>query len=134
MPQTVKEKLVANFGGVGEFQDKVTYDCVVGIDCSQFSATAIALFGSGWAWLVQNPQGKLEIMALGNAGNPMTKGCKPLLTIDGIISYLSFTITNIAVWEHAYYLDHQNRRAEYVSQWWNSVNWKFVEERLAAKE
>ncbi|MFH0895269.1 MAG: superoxide dismutase [Bacteroidota bacterium] len=81
----------------------------------KFSAAAVTLFGSGWAWLVVK-DGKLEIVQESNAGNPMTKGLKPLLTFD--------------VWEHAYYIDYQNRRPDYVSSIWKLVNWDKVESRV----
>ena len=67
----------------------------------EFVQAGVTLFGSGWAWLVKNKEGKLEIVKEGNAGNPMTKGLTPILTFD--------------VWEHAYYLDYQNRRADYLN-------------------
>jgi Fe-Mn family superoxide dismutase len=74
-------------------------------------------FGSGWAWLVLD-NGKLKVVKTGNAENPMTRGVKPLLTID--------------VWEHAYYLDYQNRRADYINAVLDKlVNWDFVAENLA---
>ena len=81
----------------------------------KFSAAAVTLFGSGWAWLVVK-DGKLEIVQESNAGNPMTKGLKPLLTFD--------------VWEHAYYIDYQNRRPDHVAEIWKLVNWDKVESRL----
>lgn len=81
----------------------------------QFSKSAATLFGAGWAWLVKDDQGKLSIVQESNAGNPMRKGLTPLLTCD--------------VWEHAYYLDKQNRRPDYVSDWWKLVDWKKVSER-----
>jgi Fe-Mn family superoxide dismutase len=81
-----------------------------------FSKAAVTLFGSGWAWLVKSGD-KLEIVQTGNAGNPMTSGKKPLLTCD--------------VWEHAYYIDYRNARAKYVENFWNLVNWDFVEQNLA---
>ncbi|MCX7861626.1 MAG: superoxide dismutase [Bacteroidales bacterium] len=82
----------------------------------QFNQKAITLFGSGWAWLVQTQRGELDIVQTSNAGNPIRDGLHPLLTCD--------------VWEHAYYLDYQNRRAEYVQKFWNIVDWKIVENRL----
>ncbi len=82
----------------------------------QFSQKALTLFGSGWAWLVITPQGELDILQTSNAGNPLRDGCKPLLTCD--------------VWEHAYYLDYQNRRADYINAFWNIVDWAVVENRL----
>ncbi len=83
---------------------------------NKFSQAAATLFGSGWAWLVVDKEGKLSIVQEGNAGNPMIKGLKPLLTCD--------------VWEHAYYIDYQNRRPDYIQQFWNLVNWEKVAERL----
>ena len=80
----------------------------------QFSQLAIGTFGSGWAWLVKNADDTVDIMSTGNAGNPMTSNKKPLLTCD--------------VWEHAYYIDYRNRRADYVAGFWNLVNWNFVTE------
>lgn len=77
-----------------------------------FSAKAIGTFGSGWAWLVKNQDGGLEIVSTGNAETPITKGQTPLLTCD--------------VWEHAYYIDYRNARAKYVEKFWNLVNWDFV--------
>lgn len=82
----------------------------------QFSKAAITLFGSGWAWLVKNPDGKLAIMQESNAGNPMRKHQMPLLTCD--------------VWEHAYYLDYQNRRADYVQGFWKLIDWSVIEKRF----
>ena len=78
----------------------------------KFSAAAVGTFGSGWAWLVKNPDGSLAIESTSNAANPMTSGKKPLLTCD--------------VWEHAYYIDYRNARPKYVEAFWNLVNWKFV--------
>ena len=75
------------------------------------------MFGSGWVWLSLKADGKLEISQEQNAQNPITRGNIPLLTID--------------VWEHAYYLDYQNRRAEYIEKFWSIINWKEVNKRLA---
>ena len=91
-----------DFGSFEQFKD-------------QFSKAAATLFGAGWAWLVKDEQGKLSIVQESNAGNPMRKGFTPLLTCD--------------VWEHAYYLDKQNRRPDYVTDWWKIVDWKKVSER-----
>ena len=77
-----------------------------------FSAKAIGTCGSGWAWLVKNQDGGLEIVSTGNAETPITKGQTPLLTCD--------------VWEHAYYIDYRNARAKYVEKFWDLVNWDFV--------
>lgn len=82
----------------------------------QFSKAAVTAFGSGWAWLVKNRDGKLAIESTSNAGTPLKDGRKPLLTCD--------------VWEHAYYIDYRNNRAGYVEAFWKLVNWKFVEQNL----
>ena len=84
----------------------------------QFSNKAAGLFGSGWTWLVMNQQGKLEIMNTSNADNPLCQGLSPLLTCD--------------VWEHAYYLDYQNVRVDYLQAFWKLVNWQFVSEQYEA--
>lgn len=81
-----------------------------------FSNASATLFGSGWAWLVVNQDDKLEITQESNAGNPLTKNQKALLCCD--------------VWEHAYYLDKQNKRPDYIEDFWKLVDWKAVEERL----
>jgi len=81
----------------------------------EFNKAAVSVFGSGWAWLVKDVEGKLTIVKESNAGNPITHGLTPLLTFD--------------VWEHAYYLDYQNRRADYVAALWDLVDWKLVSER-----
>lgn len=82
----------------------------------EFGKTAMARFGSGWAWLVLDKGGKLAVVSTANQDNPVSEGMKPLLGLD--------------VWEHAYYLKYQNRRAEYIEAWWNVVNWEEVENRL----
>jgi len=82
---------------------------------AEFNKAAVSVFGSGWAWLVKDAEGKLSIVKESNAGNPVTRGLTPLLTFD--------------VWEHAYYLDYQNRRADYVAALWDLVDWKLVSER-----
>jgi Fe-Mn family superoxide dismutase len=94
----------AQWGSFAEFQ-------------KEFETAGTTLFGSGWVWLAADASGKLSITKEANAGNPVTKGLKPLLGID--------------VWEHSYYLDYQNRRADYIKALWNIVNWKVVEERYA---
>ncbi len=81
-----------------------------------FEKAAATLFGSGWAWLVMDSSEKLSIVQTSNADNPMRDGLHPLLTAD--------------VWEHAYYLDYQNRRPEYLSSLWKIVDWGIVEGRL----
>lgn len=80
-----------------------------------FENAAKTRFGSGWAWLVVDQQGKLKIYSTGNQDAPLMTGDVPLLGLD--------------VWEHAYYLHYQNRRPDYIVAWWNVVNWEFVEER-----
>jgi Fe-Mn family superoxide dismutase len=81
----------------------------------EFEAAGVGLFGSGWVWLAADAQGKLSIDKEPNAGNPVTKGLKPILGFD--------------VWEHSYYLDYQNRRADHLKELWNIVDWKVVESR-----
>ena len=81
----------------------------------QFSKSAVTLFGSGWAWLVKKPDGALEIVQESNAGNPLRKGLIPLLTCD--------------VWEHAYYLDYQNKRPDYLQAFWNILDWGVIAKR-----
>lgn len=83
-----------------------------------FTKAAIGTFGSGWAWLVKNKAGELEIVSTSNAATPMTSGQKALLTCD--------------VWEHAYYVDYRNARPKYVEAFWNLVNWDFVAANFAA--
>jgi Fe-Mn family superoxide dismutase len=92
-----------SFGSFAQFKEK-------------FSTAATTLFGSGWAWLVKNADGSLEIVQASNAGNPLKDGKKPLLTCD--------------VWEHAYYIDYRNARAKYVEAFWNLVNWKFAVQNM----
>jgi Fe-Mn family superoxide dismutase len=84
----------------------------------QFNDAGLKQFGSGWAWLVRDGGGKLSIMSTPNQDNPMTEGHYPIMGND--------------VWEHAYYLKHQNKRADYLNVWWNVVNWDEVNKRLAA--
>lgn len=81
----------------------------------EFTNVALKRFGSGWAWLVINNE-KLEIMSTSNQDNPLSQGLKPILGID--------------VWEHAYYLNYQNKRGEYINNWWNVLNWEQVENNL----
>ena len=92
----------ADFGGFANFK-------------AEFEKTAIGRFGSGWAWLAKQG-GKLVVVSTANQDNPLTDGLTPLMGID--------------VWEHAYYLKYQNRRPEYVSNWWNVVNWDEVARRF----
>lgn len=81
----------------------------------EFNKQALAVFGSGWTWLVSNG-GKLEIINTPNQDSPVSQGMKPILALD--------------LWEHAYYLKFKNKRAEYIQSWWNVVNWAAVEKNL----
>ena len=98
------EAINKTFGSFADFKEK-------------FSQTAITTFGSGWAWLVKNGSGELEIISTGNAATPLTEGKTPLLTCD--------------VWEHAYYVDYRNARPKYVEAFWNLVNWEFAAKNFA---
>lgn len=100
------QTLVARFGSVDEFK-------------SEFSNAATALFGSGWVWLALDANNVLQIVPEPNAGNPITRNMRPLMCID--------------VWEHAYYLDYQNRRGDYIKNFWNLVNWDYIEKRMQDK-
>jgi Fe-Mn family superoxide dismutase len=82
----------------------------------KFNAAATGRFGSGWAWLVKGNSGQFEIISTANQDSPLMEGKKPILGLD--------------VWEHAYYLKYQNRRPEYISAWWNVVNWDEVNKQL----
>ena len=82
----------------------------------QFTQTALTTFGSGWAWLVQRPDGSLGLVSTPNAATPLTGSDKALLTCD--------------VWEHAYYIDYRNARAKYVESFWNIVNWEFAAKQM----
>jgi Fe-Mn family superoxide dismutase len=81
----------------------------------EFNAAGVSLFGSGWVWLAKDSAGKLQITKEANAGNPITKGLTPLLGFD--------------VWEHSYYLDYQNRRADHLAELWKIIDWNAVEAR-----
>ncbi len=80
----------------------------------KFSAAAIGRFGSGWAWLLKD----MQVVSTANQDSPLMEGKVPILGLD--------------VWEHAYYLKYQNRRAEYVNNWWNLINWEAAEERFTS--
>jgi len=97
------QSITKSFGSFSAFKEK-------------FSDAATKVFGSGWAWLVLE-DGKLNIESTANQDSPISQGRQPLLGLD--------------VWEHAYYLKHQNRRPEYISAFWNVVDWGFVAERYA---
>jgi Fe-Mn family superoxide dismutase len=83
----------------------------------EFSKSAIGNFGAGWTWLVQKPDGTVDIVNTSNAATPLTTENKPVLTID--------------VWEHAYYIDYRNARPKFVESFWNLVNWEFANQNLA---
>lgn len=100
--ETTKSMISAQFGDIDTFK-------------KQFGDGATKVFGSGWQWLVLD-NGKLSLMSTPNQDNPLTQGKVPILGID--------------VWEHAYYVDYQNRRADYIASWWNVVNWEYVEKML----
>jgi Fe-Mn family superoxide dismutase len=86
----------------------------------RFNEALTGLFGSGWVWLVRDANGVLSIESLGNAGNPMTDRLTPLLTCD--------------MWEHAYYIDYRNAKAEYFEAFWQLVNWDFVADNYERNE
>ncbi|OGE23959.1 MAG: superoxide dismutase [Candidatus Dadabacteria bacterium RIFCSPHIGHO2_12_FULL_53_21] len=93
------EAIKSAFGGFDGFKD-------------QFSKAAAGRFGSGWAWLSVGGSGKLAVTSTPNQDSPLSEGLTPILGLD--------------VWEHAYYLNYQNRRPDYIAAWWNVVNWKQV--------
>jgi Fe-Mn family superoxide dismutase len=95
----LQRDIEAAFGGFDKFKE-------------QFQAAGMNRFGSGWAWLVRGKDGKLAIESTPNQDNPLMEGKHPVLGCD--------------VWEHAYYLKYQNRRADYLAAWWNVVNWSVV--------
>ena len=79
---------------------------------------AVGRFGSGWGWLILGKDGKLAVISTPNQDSPIMDGTTPLMGID--------------VWEHAYYLKYQNRRADYITAWWNTLNWDEIARRFAA--
>jgi Fe-Mn family superoxide dismutase len=93
------DDIKSNFGNFDDFREK-------------FAAAGVGRFGSGWAWLIKNKTGKLEIVSTPNQDSPLMDGNTPIVGVD--------------VWEHAYYLKYQNRRADYLKAWWNVVNWDAV--------
>ncbi|MGI0141483.1 MAG: superoxide dismutase [Candidatus Micrarchaeales archaeon] len=101
-PETLSNMIKAQFGDIDSFK-------------KQFGDGATKIFGSGWQWLVVD-NGKLALTSTPNQDSPLTQNKIPILGLD--------------VWEHAYYVDYQNRRADYISAWWNVVNWSNVETRL----
>jgi Fe-Mn family superoxide dismutase len=99
----VADAIKSTFGSFDSFKEK-------------FTAAGMGRFGSGWAWLVKDQSGKLDIVSTANQDSPIMEGKLPVMGVD--------------VWEHAYYLKYQNRRAEYLAAWWNVVNWKEIEKRF----
>ncbi len=106
MPDYLSKRLQQQFGSVEEFK-------------KQFTEKSVALFGSGWCWLVFDGT-SLKIWTGSNAQCPIAQNMVPLLTCD--------------VWEHAYYLDYQNRRPDYLNTWWKVVNWDFVDNTMKEAE
>jgi Fe-Mn family superoxide dismutase len=103
----IGEAIAQSFGSFDQFKQ-------------QFNQAGIGQFGSGWVWLVRDPQGTLRITTTPNQDNPVLQGMSPILGND--------------VWEHAYYLSYQNRRADYLNSWWNIVNWEVVNQRFLASK
>ena len=101
------ETITADFGSFDAFKEK-------------FAAAAATRFGSGWAWLVIDPFGKLQVLSSANQDSPLMNGHNPILGLD--------------VWEHAYYLNYQNRRPDYIQAFWNVVNWDKVAEKFARRQ
>ena len=103
IPEPLAHALTRDFGSFDAFK-------------AEFEQKGVTLFGSGWVWLSADKDGKLVITQEPNANNPVTKGLKPLLTMD--------------VWEHAYYLDYQNRRAAHLQALWQIINWEEINRRF----
>jgi Fe-Mn family superoxide dismutase len=100
---SVADAIIAGFGDFGSFKD-------------QFAKAGMTRFGSGWAWLVKDAAGGLKVLSTANQDSPLSEGLSPILGLD--------------VWEHAYYLNYQNRRADYITAFWNVVNWEEVARRF----
>ncbi len=101
----IADEINSSFGGLDGLKEKI-------------NAAGAGRFGSGWAWLIKNKSGKLEVISTANQDSPLMDGNTPLLGVD--------------VWEHAYYLNYQNRRPDYLKAWWNVVNWAEVGRRFEA--
>lgn len=106
MPEDLEQAIANDFGSAENFKEEM-------------KIATLSLFGSGWVWLAEDQEGRLHITSESNAGNPMKKGLKPLMTID--------------VWEHAYYIDHRNRRADFFESIWELTDWNIVGLRLKDK-
>jgi superoxide dismutase, Fe-Mn family len=98
----LKDDIVKTFGSFDNFK-------------KEFKTAALGRFGSGWAWLIKDNDNKLKIVSTPNQETPLMMGIKPIMGLD--------------VWEHAYYLKYQNRRGDYIDNWWNVVNWEEIEKR-----
>lgn len=107
---SLKEAIESSFGSVDAMKEK-------------FNAAAAGRFGSGWAWLVADKDGKLHITSTPNQDNPL---------MESVTDVTGTPVLGLDVWEHAYYLKYQNRRPEYISAWWNVVNWEQAEENFKA--
>jgi Fe-Mn family superoxide dismutase len=101
----LSEAIDAKFGSFSDFQAKL-------------KETGVNQFGSGWAWLISDGSGGVDVVGSANQDNPISDGRTPLLGVD--------------VWEHAYYLKYQNKRPDYIDAWWNTVDWDKVAERFDA--
>ena len=104
----LEEAIIKNFGSFEAFK-------------TQFSDAAKNRFGSGWAWLIVTEKGDLKVTSTPNQDNPLMD----------VAEVKGFPLLGLDVWEHAYYLKYQNKRADYITNWWSIVNWSFVEQRLA---
>jgi len=103
----IADAIKSTFGALDAFQEK-------------FNDAGVKQFGSGWAWLVRSKEGKIEIISTANQDSPFMQGAYPIMGND--------------VWEHAYYLKYQNRRADYLKAWWNVVNWQAINKRFEESE
>jgi superoxide dismutase, Fe-Mn family len=110
-PQALGEAIQQAFGGMDGMMQK-------------FNAAAMGRFGSGWAWLIRKEDGQLAVTSTPNQDNPLMRG---------VVEETGFPILGLDVWEHAYYLKYQNRRADYVQAWWNVVNWDKANELFEAR-
>lgn len=99
----IESAITESFGSMEKFKE-------------EFTKTGLTHFGSGWAWLLKNKDGRLEIKGMHDANTPIKDGDKPLLALD--------------VWEHAYYIDYRNARADYITAFWKLINWEFAEKQL----
>jgi len=132
IPESVRQSLINNLGGhvnhqlfwqvitpggsnVSEYLTNILSQAFGSLEIfvNKFTETAMSRFGSGWAWLVINPDKSLEILSTPNQDSPLMQNKQPILGLD--------------VWEHAYYLKYQNRRLDYIQNWWHVVNWAQVE-------